>query len=69
MAVARCWEIALGLPSGRVHKSVAQSFMPFKIMFPLYQMTHLFLLNVTSHLASVNTHIANNETIDRAGIM
>jgi hypothetical protein len=57
------------LPNGRVHKSVAGSFTPRKIMAPLYRTMQLVLSNVTVHPASVRTRIPNSEAIDRSGIM
>ncbi len=59
----------LGDPNGRVHKSVAGSFSPRKIMAPLYRTVQLVLSNVTVHPASVRTQIPNSEAIDRSGIM
>ena len=58
-----------GVPNGRVHKSVAGSFTPRKIMAPLYRTMQLFLSNITVHPASVRTQMPNSEAIDRSGIM
>ena len=54
---------------GRVHRSVAGSFMPVKIMLPLYLTTHFLLSNLTVHPASVSTRIPNREAIDSSGTM
>jgi len=54
---------------GRVHRSVAGSFMPVKIIFPLYLTTHFLLSNLIVHPAAVRTRIPNREAIDNSGTM
>ncbi len=67
---ATWWEVVpLGEPNGRVHKSIAGSFAPFKIIVPLYQTMHLFLSNVTIHLASMRMQIPKREAIKRSRMM
>ena len=51
---------------GRVHRSVVGSFMPVKIIFPLYLTTHFSLSNLTVHPAAVRTRILNREAIDNS---
>ena len=51
---------------GRVHRSVVGSFMPVKLIFPLYLTTHFSLLNLTVHPAVVRTRIPNREAIDNS---
>ncbi len=58
-----------GVPNGRVHKSVAGSFTPRKIIAPLYRTMQLFLLNVTMHPASIRSRMPNSEAIERSGMM
>ena len=55
------------LTIGRVHRSVVGSFMPVKLIFPLYLTTHFSLLNLTVHPAVVRTRIPNREAIDNSG--
>ena len=52
---------------GRVHRSVVGSFIPVKIIFPLYLTTHFSLSNLTVHPAAVRTRIPNKEVIDNSG--
>ena len=54
---------------GRVHKSVVGSFMPVKVIFPLYLTTHFSLSNLTVHPAAVRTPIPNSEAIDNSGTL
>ncbi len=61
-----CWEVMSGVPSGSVHRSVVASFLPHKIVAPLYLTMHSFFVNVTSHLASVNTLIPKSEAMERS---
>ena len=51
---------------GSVHRSVVGSFMPVKIMLPLYSTTYLSLSNLTAHPAAVRTRIPNREAIDNS---
>ena len=54
---------------GRVHRSVIGSFMPVKIILPLYLTTHFSMSNLTVHPASVTTRILNREAMDNSGTM
>jgi hypothetical protein len=56
-------------PNRRVLKFVKQSFLPRKIMEPLYPTTHLLLSKVTLQPALVNTGMPKSEAILRLGIM
>ncbi len=55
------------LPAGpairRVQRSIVRSFIPTKIVLPLYLMTHFLLLNFTVHPASESTHIPKREVM------
>ncbi len=48
---------------GRVQRSVIGSFMPIKIILPLYLTTHFLLSNFTVHPASVSTQIPKREAM------
>jgi hypothetical protein len=54
---------------GRVHRSVARSFPPLKIILPLYRAVHCSWSNVTLHPASVSALISNREAMDRPGML
>jgi hypothetical protein len=56
-------------PKGRVHRSVAGSFPPLKIILPLYQTVHCSWSNVTLQSASVSARISKMEAVDRSGMM
>ncbi len=64
-----CWEVMLGDLNGTIHKSVAGSFSPRKIISSLYQTIHLSCVSVTSHPASVSTLIPKREAMDRSGMI
>ncbi len=63
----------VALPAGlmirRVQRSVVGSFIPTKIVLPLYLMTHFLLSNFTMHPASVSTRIPKREAMDNSGMM
>ena len=62
------WEVLPAEPTiGRVHRSVAGSFTPVKIIFPLYLTMHFLISNLTMHPAAVRTRILNREAIDNSG--
>ena len=64
------WEVLPAEPTiGSVHRSVVGSFIPVKIIFPLYFTTHFSMSNLTVHPASVRTRIPNREAIDNSGTM
>ncbi len=56
----------LGVPTGRVHKSVVLSFPPSNMILLSYQTVHLCLLKCTLQPASVKTLIPNSNAIDRS---
>jgi hypothetical protein len=60
------WEVMPGDPNSSIHKSVAGSFSPNKIISSLYQTIHLSRVNITSHPASVSTLIPKMEAMDRS---
>jgi hypothetical protein len=64
-----CWEVMPSDPNGSVHKSVAGSFSPCKIISSLYRTIHWSCVNVTSHPASVSTLIPKVEAMDRSGMI
>ena len=62
------WEVLPAEPTiGRVHRSVAGSFTPVKIIFPLYLTTHFSMSNLTVQPAAVSTRIPKREAIDNSG--
>ena len=62
------WEVLPAEPTiGRVHRSVAGSFTPVKIIFPLYLTTHFLMSNLTVQPAAVRTRIPKREAIDNSG--
>ena len=63
------WEVILLDPSGSVHKSVAGSLAPRKIIRSLYFTMHSLGVNVTSHPAVVRTRMPKSEATDRSGTM
>ncbi len=69
IAMGLQWVDVLGVPIGRVYKSVVLSLSPSNIILLLYQMVHLNLLKQTLHPASVKTWIPNKEVIESSGIM
>jgi hypothetical protein len=62
-----CVPSSISALMGSVHRSVDGSFFPHKIMFPLYHMFHLFLVNNTLHPASHRTLILLNDGIVNLG--
>ncbi len=54
---------------GRVQRSVVGSFIPTKIVLPLYLTTHFLLSNFTVHPASVSIRIPKREVMDNSGMM
>ncbi len=64
------WVVLPARPTiGRIHRSVARSFKPTKIVLSLYFTTHFLLSNWTVHPASVRTRIPNREAMDNSGTM
>ena len=64
------WEVLPADPTiGSVHRSVVGSFMPVKIMFPLYLTTHFSLSNLTVQPAAVRTRIPNKDAMDNSGMI
>ncbi len=59
--------LPVGPTIGRVQRSVVGSFMPIKIILPLYQATHYLLSNFTIHPTSVSTRIPKREAMDTWG--
>ncbi len=54
---------------GRVQRSVVGSFIPTKIVLPLYLTNHFLPSNFTMHPASVSTRIPKREAMDNSGTM
>ncbi len=54
---------------GSIHKLVAGSLNPHKIIFLLYIMSHFDLVNTTVHPALHSTRIPNNDAIINLGTM
>ena len=59
--------LCAGPTIGRVHRSATRSFMPTKIILPLYLTVQFLVSNVTVHPASVSTRIPRREAIDNSG--
>ncbi len=58
-----------GDPRGRFHMSVEGSFLPCRIMLPLYPTMHVCLSKVTSQPMFVRTCIPNNDVMERSGMI
>jgi hypothetical protein len=58
-----------GVPNWSVHRSVAASSSPRKMILPLYQTIHAWFVIITAHPASVNTQLPNREAMDRSGMI
>jgi hypothetical protein len=56
-------------PNGRVHRSVALSLPPCKIILLLHQTVHLRLSNRTLHAAAVKTLLPNRVATDNSGMI
>jgi hypothetical protein len=62
------WVVLLAGPTiRRVQRSIVGSFIPTKIVLPLYLTTHFLLSNFTVHPASVSTCIPQREAMDNSG--
>ena len=56
-------------PSGKVHRSVALSLLPCKIILLSYQTVHLNLSNQTLDPAAVKTRMPNREANNNSGMI